>query len=75
MATTRLFLAADTDEAKARSLEDHDGGGPGGRASGLRTGVAHEPEEDATDLTVEPLVVAEEDAERLGQGEDELPVG
>ena len=59
---------------RSRALEDHDCGGADGLAGGLRCEVAHQPVDEAADLSVKPLVVAEEDAEDLGQGEDELPV-
>jgi hypothetical protein len=60
---------------RSRTLEDHDCGYAGRLAGGLCCEVAHQVVDEAADLSVKPLVVSEEDAEDLGQGEDELPVG
>ena len=59
----------------SRTLEDHDGCGAHGLARGLCGEVAHQRVDEAADLAVKPLVVAEEDAQDLGNGEDELTVG
>jgi hypothetical protein len=37
--------------------------------------IPHQPIDEAADLAVKPAIVAEEDAEHLGNGEDELSVG
>ena len=58
----------------SRRLEYEDTGAAQRAAGGLGNEVAYQGVDEATDLAVQPLVVAEEDAQDLGQGEDELPV-
>ena len=52
----------------------HDSGCPKRLAGGLRAEVAHHAMDETADVPVQALVVAEEDSEDLGQGEDRLPV-
>jgi hypothetical protein len=52
---------------RSRTLEDHDVCGAHGLSGGLCCEVAHQRVDEAADLAVKPLVVAEEDAEDLGQ--------
>ena len=58
----------------ARALEHEDTGGALRPAGGLCHEVAHQAVDEAADLPVKPLVMAEEHAKDLGKGEDELPV-
>jgi hypothetical protein len=60
---------------RSRTLEDQDGCGVHGLASGLCGEVAHQRVDEAADLSVKLLVVAKECTEHLGNGEDELAVG
>ena len=53
----------------SRRLEDHDGGRAEGLACSFRGEVPHELVDEPTDLAVQPLVVADEGAEDLGQRE------
>ena len=55
----------------SRRLEYEDPGGAQRPARGFRGEVAHQGVDEATDLAVQPLVVAEEDAQHLGKREDE----
>jgi hypothetical protein len=58
----------------SRRLEGHDRGRLEGPAGCLGSEVAHQGVDEATDFTMEPLVVAEENAQDLGKREDELPM-
>ena len=59
----------------SRALKHHDRGGADGLAGRRRYEVTHQVEEETADFPVKPLVVAEEEAQDLGQREHELPVG
>jgi hypothetical protein len=48
-------------------LQYHDCGGADGLAGGRRCEVEYQPVDEAADLSMKPLVVAEEYAEHLGQ--------
>jgi len=56
---------------RSRTLEDHDGCGAHGLAGGLCGEVAHQRVDEPADFAVKPFVTAEEQAQGLGQGEDE----
>jgi hypothetical protein len=56
---------------RSRTLEDHDGRGADGLAGGLFCEVAHQRVNEAADFSVKPLVLTKEDAQDLGNGEDE----
>jgi hypothetical protein len=58
----------------SRRLEYEDTGAAQRAAGGLGNEVAYQGVDEATDLAVQPLVVAEEDAQHLGKREDE-PLG
>ena len=58
----------------SRRLEYNERGATDGLSGGFRGEVAHQGVDEATDLAVQPLVVAEEDAQHLGKREDELAV-
>jgi len=55
-------------------LQYPDCGGADGLAGGRRCEVVYQAVDEAADLAVKSAVVAEEDPQDLGQGEDELPV-
>jgi hypothetical protein len=59
----------------SRALEDDDRCGADTLASGCRCEIPYQPVDEAADLAMKPAVVAEEHAEHLGDGEDELAVG
>jgi hypothetical protein len=58
----------------ACALEYHNGGCLERLAGGLHGEVAYQGVDETADLSVQPLVVAEEDTQHLVQDEDELPV-